>query len=145
MVGHELGHLIGRDPLILFGIAATEFILRVTVLLSIFLLSPILYLLVVFWLIFFVAKFFEARADLLSAMVIGQPQVLARSLSKIGVQSLAHERTSSQRLSSWFQWDTHPPIYYRIQRLNSMTPPIEVKHPLIRSVHDVLSGFRRSF
>jgi len=39
-------------------------------------------MIVIFWLIFFVAKIFEARADLLSAIVIGKPDKLAMALQK---------------------------------------------------------------
>jgi len=143
VIGHELGHLKGKDPLYLFAIVSGEFILRVTVLLPAFLFSPLLYLMVVTFLIFFVAKFFEARADLLSVMALGQPKVMAESLRKIGFQRLQVEKAS--RLASWFRWDTHPPIYFRIERLERMTEPVEVRHPLLQSVKDVMGGFRAAF
>ncbi len=133
VIGHELGHLKGKDPLYLFAIVSGEFILRVTVLLPAFLFSPLLYLMVVTFLIFFVAKFFEARADLLSVMALGQPKVMAESLRKIGFQRLQVEKAS--RLASWFRWDTHPPIYFRIERLERMTEPVEVRPaPTVRNV-----------
>ncbi len=142
VVGHEIGHLKGRDPLILFGLMSVEFLLRVTILLPIFLFMPLIYLIIVFGLIFFIAKFFEARADLLSAMNIGQPKILAEALVKIGYQRLRYERARSRRLLSWLRWDPHPPIYFRIERLNEMETPVRTKHPFIRSVRDVISGLK---
>ncbi|MGZ4851432.1 MAG: M48 family metallopeptidase, partial [Candidatus Bathyarchaeia archaeon] len=89
VLGHEFGHLKGRDPLILFGLLSAEFIFRFYVLLALF---PAIFLSLLFFvyffavmtLIFFIAKFFEARADLTSGIIIGHPKILANSLEKIG-------------------------------------------------------------
>ena len=143
VIGHELGHLRGRDPLILYAIVSGEFLLRLTVLLPLFLFSPLLYLIASTFAIFFVAKFFEARADLLSVMAIGKPKVLARSLRKIGAERLRVEEAA--RLNSWLRWDTHPPLYFRIERLEAMSVPVEVKHPLLESAKDVIRGLRAAF
>jgi heat shock protein HtpX len=140
VVGHEIGHLKGRDPLLLFALVSGEFILRLTVLLPLFLAIPLLYLVVAMFLIFFIAKFFEARADLLSAMVIGQPKVMAESLRKIGRERLQVEKASP--INSWLRLDTHPPLYFRIERLEMLPSPLEIKHPLIQSAKDVVRGFR---
>ncbi len=94
--------------------------------------------------IFFIAKFFETRADLVSTMKIGQPKVLAESLRKIGFSKLQMERSSSNILR-WLASDPHPPLYFRIERLDKMETPVKVKHPLIQSAKDVFNGFRRSF
>jgi heat shock protein HtpX len=144
VLGHEMGHLAGRDPLILFTLISAEFILRFTILLPLVILSPIIYLIVALGFIFFVAKFFETRADLLSAMKIGQPQVLARALRKIGYQRLQAERISPTRAPSWLNFDPHPPIYFRIDRLERMKTPLDVKRPLLKSARDVFDGFKRS-
>lgn len=144
VIGHEMGHLVGRDPIILFSIVSAEFVMRLTVLLPVVLVSPLLYIIIAMGIIFFVAKFFEARADLLSAMVIGKPEVLARALRKIGYQKLALEKSGSQRISGWTAWDPHPPIYFRIKRLENLRDYENVKSPLIRSAVDVVRGFRDS-
>jgi heat shock protein HtpX len=145
VLGHEFGHLKGRDPLILYGLTSAEFLFRFYVL---FPLLPLLFstflFFVYFWavmvVIFFIAKFFEARADLFSAMIIGQPTVLADSLEKIGFQRLLYERTPSFRVQEWIGLDPHPPIYFRVDRLEKLSPE-KIKHPLIQSIKDVLSGF----
>ncbi len=144
VLGHEMGHLKGRDPIVLFSIISGEFILRFTIFFPLVLINPIIYIIVVMALIFFIAKFFETRADLVSAMKIGQPEVLAESLRKIGFSRLQMERSSSNILR-WLAWDPHPPLYFRIERLDKMKTPVKVKHPLIQSAKDVFSGFRRSF
>lgn len=145
VIGHEMGHLQGRDPLILFGIIAGEFILRLTVLLPVIIINPLLYLIFIFALIFFVAKFFETRADLLSAMKIGKPRVLAEALRKIAYQRLQLERVSRSKIPGWLAFDPHPPIYFRIDRLENMQTPVESKNPLIQSAKDVFNGFISAF
>jgi len=147
VLGHEFGHLRGRDPLILYGLTAAEFLFRFYVLLPLFpIISStflfLLYFLAVMVVIFFIAKFFEARADLVSAMVMGQPKVLAGALEKIGFQRLLYERTPSFRLQEWVGLDPHPPIYFRVDRLEKLEHPEKIKHPLIQSIKDVWAGFR---
>jgi len=145
VIGHEMGHLKGRDSLILFGLTGGEYLLRVYVFLPFFWFSPFLYLMVAMGVVYFIAKFFEARADLQSATVIGQPQLLAESLTKIGFRKLQFERMPTTRVQSWLRWDPHPPTYFRINRLQKMKTPVQVKHPLIQSAKDVVGGFRASF
>jgi len=145
VLGHEMGHLAGRDPIILLSIISLEFILRFTLFMPIVLLNPFLYIIVVLGVIFFIAKFFETRADLLSAIKIGKPEVLAEALRKIGYQRLQAERASPTRFPSWITYDPHPPIYFRIDRLERMKTPVDVKNPLLQSARDVFSGFRSSF
>ena len=145
VLGHEFGHLKGRDPLILFGLLSAEFLFRFYVLLALFpvIFSSFLffvYFFAVMTLIFFVAKFFEARADLMSAIMMGQPKVMATALEKIGFHRLLFERTPSFRLQEWVGLDSHPPIYFRVDRLESLEDTT-IKHPLIQSIRDVLRGF----
>jgi heat shock protein HtpX len=146
VLGHEFGHLRGRDPLWLYSITSAEFLFRFYVLLPFFpfVYNPFLFL-VYIWVsmgvIFFIAKFFEARSDLVSAIEIGKPKVLARALEKIGFQRLLYERTPSFRLRQWVGFDAHPPIYFRVRRLEKLTVPVNIKHPLVQSIKDVVSGF----
>jgi len=145
VLGHEFGHLRGRDPLILFGLLSAEFLFRFYVLLSIFpfIFTSLLffvYFFAVMTLIFFIAKFFEARADLTSVIMMGQPKVMARSLEKIGFHRLLFERTSSFRLQEWVGLDSHPPIYFRVERLENL-PTEKIPHPLWQSIKDVVNGF----
>jgi heat shock protein HtpX len=149
VLGHEFGHLKGRDPLILYGLTSAEFLFRFYVLFPLFpLLFSSLLFFVYFWAvmvgIFFIAKFFEARADLTSAIKMGKPAVLAGALEKIGFQRLMYERTPSFRLQEWLGLDPHPPIYFRVNRLEKLEAPEKVKHPLIQSIKDVVSGLRDS-
>src|SRR4030066_1314406 len=149
VIGHEFGHLKGRDPLILYGLTSAEFLLRFYVLLPLFpfIFSPFLFF-VYFWavmvVIFFIAKFFEARADLVSAIMMGQPQVLAEALEKIGFQRLLYARAPSFRIQEWGGLDPHPPLYFRINRLEKLKAPVKIRYPLLRSIKDVLSGFFES-
>jgi heat shock protein HtpX len=145
VLGHEFGHLKGRDPLILYGLVSTEFLFRFYVLFPFFplIFSTFLFF-VYFWaimvVIFFIAKFFEARADLVSAIVVGTPQILAGSLEKIGFQRLLYERTPSFRVQEWLGLDPHPPIYFRVDRLEKLSPG-KIDHPLLQSIRDVAKGF----
>ena len=147
VLGHEFGHLKGRDPLLLYGLTSAEFLFRFYVLFPLF---PYIFysflFLAYFWavmvVIFFIAKFFEARADLTSAIKMGKPEVLAGALEKIGFQRLLYERTPAFRLQEWLGLDPHPPIYFRVNRLEKLKAPEKVKHPLIQSIKDVVAGFR---
>ena len=145
VIGHEMGHLQGRDPLILFGLITGEFLWRFTVLWPIVILNPLLYIIAAFLAIFFVAKFFETRADLLSAIKIGKPKILAAALRKIAFKRLQIERVSKFRIPGWLSFDPHPPIYFRIERLERMNTPVNVDSPLIQSARDVINGFIASF
>jgi heat shock protein HtpX len=145
VIGHEFGHLRGRDPLILYGLVSSEFLFRFYVLFPLFplIFSSFLFF-GYFWgvmvVIFFIAKFFEARADLVSANMVGNPKVLAGSLEKIGFQRLLYERTPSFRIQEWLGLDPHPPIYFRVHRLQQLGEK-KVKHPLLQSIKDVVAGF----
>jgi heat shock protein HtpX len=149
VLGHEFGHLKGRDPLILYGLTSAEFLFRFYVLFPLFpfIFSSFLFF-VYFWavmtVIFFIAKFFEARADLVSAIKVGQPEVLAGALEKIGFQRLLYERTPAFRVQAWIGLDAHPPISFRVSRLEKLEAPVKTKYPLIQSIKDVISGFLKS-
>jgi len=149
VLGHEFGHLRGHDPLWLFGISAVQYVVWFYLIFALIptgsLLLLIIYLWVLLSLTYFVAKFFEARADLVSAMVVGEPALLADSLEKIGFQRLLYERIPSFRFQEWLSWDPHPPIYFRIDRLRSLVEPLKIKHPLLQSARDVTRGFLSSF
>jgi heat shock protein HtpX len=146
VLGHEFSHLKGRDPLVLYGLGAGEFLFRFYVLFPSFPYMFFSFLFFAyFWsvmtVIYFIAKFFEARADLVSAVVIGQPQVLAEALEKIGYRRLMYERAPSFRFQEWISLEPHPPLYFRINRLRKLEVPARVKHPFLQSVKDVVNGF----
>jgi heat shock protein HtpX len=153
VLGHEFAHLKGRDPLILFTLQISEYLFRVYFAFPFFYSLPLsyytlftlfyyLYLPLALGLVYFIGKFFEARADLESAIKIGQPKVLAEGLRKIGFKKLHYEeRIPAYRVQSWFAWDPHPPIYYRIERLEKMEMPVKVTNTFTQSVKDVLAGF----
>jgi len=150
VLGHELSHLKSRDPFVLFGIVSAEYLFRVFVLVNYFPVFltyfGLFYILFILFAIYFVAKFFEARADLESAIKIGNPKVLAEALRKIGFRRLQFERSRAYRLQEWITWDPHPPLYFRIARLEKMEgTPIEVKHTLIQSAKDCIRGFFAAF
>jgi heat shock protein HtpX len=144
VLGHEFGHLKGRDPLVLYGLTAIQYLLFFYVLYPILAFSIFLFL-IYYWLIlsliYFIAKFFEARADLLSAIVVGQPNILAKALEKIGLKRLLYEQIPSFRFQEWLSFDPHPPIYFRVNRLRNIQTPVKIRHPFIQSARDVTRGF----
>jgi heat shock protein HtpX len=148
VLGHEFGHLRGRDPLWLYGLSAVQYLFWFYVIFGLFPTGSFFLLLIYLWalmtLTYFVAKFFEARADLISAMVIGKPKVLASALEKIGFQRLLYERAPSFRVQEWLSMDPHPPIYFRIARLRQLEQNFQIKHPLIQSAREVTRGFLHS-
>jgi heat shock protein HtpX len=141
VVGHEFSHLKGRDPLVLFGLTAAEYLLRFYVFWPLLVYFGFFYLFFALSIVYFIAKFFEGRADLEAATKIGQPMVLAEALRKIGFRKLQFERLPSRKIQGWIGWDPHPPIYFRVARLESLKEPEKVKHPLIQSIKDNIRGF----
>jgi heat shock protein HtpX len=149
VLGHEFGHLRGHDPLWLYGLSAVQYLFWFYIIFALLPTGSLLLLIIYLWallsLTYFIAKFFEARADLISAMVMGTPNLLADSLEKIGFQRLLYERIPSFRFQEWLSWDPHPPIYFRISRLRNLSDPSEIKHPLLQSAREVTRGFIHSF
>ena len=149
VLGHEFGHLRGHDPLWLYGLSAVQYLFWFYIIFALLPTSSVLLLIIYLWallsLTYFIAKFFEARADLISAMVMGTPNVLADSLEKIGFQRLLYERIPSFRFQEWLSWDPHPPIYFRIARLRNLADPSKIMHPLLQSAREVTRGFLNSF
>ena len=152
ILGHEFAHLKGRDSLSLFVLSISEYLFRVYVFFPFLLSLPLsysaffslyyLYLPLSLGAVYFIGKFFEARADLESAVKVGMPKILAEALRKIGFRRLQfEERNPIYRVQAWFAWDPHPPLYYRIARLERMETPVTVRHTFIQSVKDVLGGF----
>jgi len=145
ILGHELSHLNARDPFVLFGLIGGEYLFRIFVLWPYIQNFGLVYLILILGLIYFVAKFFEARADLDSAIRFGNPKVLAGALRKIGFRRLQFERSPSARLSDWITWDPHPPIYFRVQRLEKLDSSAQIKHAFVQSVKDCIRGFISAF
>ncbi len=140
VVGHEFSHLKARDPMVLLGIVSSEYLLRVYLFWPFIAYFGLIYLLFSLGMVFFVAKFFEARADLDSALKIGQSKTLAMALRKMGYRKLKSERSSASRIQSWLSWDPHPPIYFRISRLEKLELSQKIEHTLIRSIMDNFRG-----
>jgi len=142
VLGHELSHVRSHDTLILFALTSGEYLLRVYFLWQYLSFLGFFYLFIMFTIIFFIGKFFETRADTESALITKNPMSLASGLRKIGFRRLYYEQTPSVRLQEWLGWDPHPPMYFRIARLERL--PEKIKHPWIQSIADVFKGFREA-
>jgi heat shock protein HtpX len=82
----------------------------------------------------------EARADLDAAKYVNAPKMLASSLRKMGLfkyQSHAFEIISA---GEWINWDTHPPLYYRIRTLENLDPSW-LKHTFLSAIKGCIRGF----
>ncbi len=141
VIGHEFSHLKGRDPLVLFALTAAEYLLRVYVFWPFLFIFGYFYLFLALTAVYFIAKFFEAKADLEAAVKLGHPEILAEALRKIGFRRLQFERMPAYRLQEWLGWDPHPPLYFRIARLERIKDPSSIKHPFLQSIKDNISGF----
>lgn len=144
VLAHELSHIKARDPIVLMSLATFEYLTRVYIVwpwISRFgFLFDILYLFFAFTLLFFVAKFLEARADLDAAIITGNPKALASSLRKIGLikyQSLVFELVN---VGEWIKWDPHPPLYHRIKVLNELDIS-KIKNTMLYAISSSVKGF----
>jgi len=148
VVGHELSHLRSGDPIVLFSLVMAEYLARVYLYWQYIAVFWIPYLLFVFWAIFFFGKFLESRADLEAALVLGKPKVMAESLKKIGFRRLVVEERflepGGSRFGEWLRMDPHPPLYFRIQRLEQLDMANPPRHPLLSSIKAVALGFVKS-
>lgn len=153
VIGHEMSHLRAHDPIVMSSLSSLEFMLRFYVFLPYLITFGViffwLYFIVAIGLIYFFGKFLEARADLDSAKVIGQPKVLAEALRKIGFRRLfpLYKREPAfkgYRRSEWLRFDPHPPAYYRIAHLESLKEPEKIEHTFFRTVKDNIKGFLRA-
>ncbi|HVH16478.1 MAG TPA: M48 family metalloprotease [Candidatus Angelobacter sp.] len=143
VIGHELGHVAGHDPVILFATTSFEFLGRFYLWFPLLLSLGLFYFLLAFGAIYLVGKVLETRADTESAVVIGNPDTLASALTKIGFRQLYREKYNpGAKLFDWFQFDPHPPIYFRIARLSKYSGGQEpAKHTLLDSIRDIVVGF----
>lgn len=143
VIGHEFGHIKGRDPIILFVVTMIMYLGGLFLWLPILLDLGFLYFLVAFGVIYLVGKFLETRADTESVAVLGGAGLLATALTNIGFTQLYFERYSPRaRFLDWLRFDPHPPIYFRVARLWAMARKGgEIKHTLWVSVRDCISGF----
>ena len=143
VVGHELGHVADHDPVILFAATSFEFLGRFYLWFPLLLYLGFFYFLLAFGGIYLVGKFLETRADTESAVVLGNPEALASALTKIGFRQLYREKYNpGAKVFDWFQFDPHPPIYFRIARLSKYSGRQEpVKHALLVSIRDIVVGF----
>jgi heat shock protein HtpX len=140
VMAHEMSHVTKRDPLALFTLASAEYLLRVYILWSLFYYFGLIYVFLEMGILFFIAKFFEARADLDAAVKLGRPEILASALRKIGYKKIQLERIPSNRISSWIGWNPHPPLSFRVERLESLKNLNTIRHPFVQSVKDCVGG-----
>ena len=143
VIGHELGHVKGHDPVILFAATSFEFLGRFYLWLPLLLYLGLFYFVLAFGAIFLIGKFLETRADTESAMVLGNQGALASALTKIGFRQLYREKYNpGTKLFDWFRFDPHPPIYFRIDRLSMYSEKQKpVRHSLLISIRDIIVGF----
>src|SRR2546425_1677684 len=142
-IGHELGHVAGHDPVILFAATSFEFLGGVYLWFPLLLYLCFFFFLLAFGGIYLVGKFLETRADTESAVVFGNPEALSSALTKIGFRQLYREKYNpGAKLFDWFQFDPHPPIYFRVARLSKYSGKQGlVRHTLLVSIRDIIVGF----
>jgi heat shock protein HtpX len=143
IIGHELGHIRGRDPIVLFCVASVMYLGGLYLWLPLLRELGLFYFILAFAVVYLVGKFLETRADTASVAVLGKPNELASALTQIGFRQLYYEKYSPRaRLLDWFRFDPHPPMYFRVKRLSKIAATGgEIKHTLRLSIRDIVIGF----
>lgn len=146
VVGHELGHIKGRDSLVLFAATFVLYVGGFYAWLPLLEALGLFYYVLIFAVIFAIGKVLETRADTESAAKLGEPGVLASALSNIGFRQLYVERYSQRaRFLDWLSFDPHPPIYFRVERLSRLASSGQkVGNTLLVSMKDCVLGFLAS-
>ena len=142
VLGHELSHIRNRDPLALFLVSTFEYIIRLTLLASLFLSIPLFwffYFIAITYILLFIAKMLEARADLEAAIFLRAPEKLAYALKKIGLRRLILERYPALLKVSWLNFDPHPPVSWRIIRLEELED-YPAENPQVLSIKECIRG-----
>ncbi|MCC6013347.1 MAG: M48 family metalloprotease [Candidatus Verstraetearchaeota archaeon] len=144
VIAHEFSHIKARDPLILMSLATFEYLTRVYIIwpkiASLGLFFDILYLFFSFTILFFIAKFLEARADLDAAIITNKPKALASALRKIGLFKYQSHIFEIVNTEEWLKWDPHPPLYYRIRVLENLEIT-KIKNTFISAINGCIKGF----
>ncbi len=142
-VGHELGHIKGHDPIIMFAITSFQFVGMFYLWYPLVEYLGLIYFLLAFWVIFAFGKILETRADTQSAIILQDPGAVASSLTKMGFRELYREKYSpGARLLDWFRFDPHPPTYFRIDRMSEFTSSTtKTHHAFLISLRDLVTGF----
>jgi heat shock protein HtpX len=141
VIGHELGHVKGHDPVILFSVTSFEFIGRFYLWYPLLLYLGLFYFLLAFSAIFSIGKILETRADTESAVTLGNPMTMASALKKIGYRQFYREKyTPLAKFLDWFQFDPHPPIYFRVLRMSEFVVPKAKTHTFLISLRDCIVG-----
>ncbi len=143
VIGHEIGHIKGRDPLILFALTFLMYAGGFYLWMPLLLFLGFFYFVFAFAIVFLVGKFLETRADTESANAIGRADMLASALTNISFRQLYYERYStSARVFGWLRFDPHPPTYFRVQRLYRIAERgVKVEHTFLSSTKDCIKGF----
>jgi heat shock protein HtpX len=147
VVGHELGHVKGHDPLIMFTVSTIQFVGLYYLWYPLAAALGIFYFVPAFVGIYAMGKILETRADTQSAVILGDPMVLAASLRKIGFRQLYREKYSPRaRLFDWFRFDPHPPLYFRVSRMSEFVDGKRgTRHSFLISLRDCIVGFFSAF
>lgn len=146
VLAHEFSHVRARDPLVLMALVTIQYLGGVYFILPLLADNFFFYLAYLFLsltLLFFVAKFLEARADLDAAVITDQPRVLAESLRKLGLYKYQSHAFELIHAGEWVNFDTHPPLYYRIRTLENYDTS-KKHHTFIEAVKGCVNGFIES-
>ncbi len=143
VIGHELGHIRGRDPVILMATTAVLYLGAVFVWPSVLAYLGFAYFILVLAIVYMLGKVLETRADTFSAMVLGEAGELASALTSIAFREFyGEERSSPIRFLRWLTPDPHPPVYFRVKRLVEIASRgLRSRHVLLLSARDCLMGF----
>lgn len=143
VIGHELGHIRGRDPVILMTTSAVLYLGAIFVWPSVLEYLGLAYFLLALAALFLLGKVLETRADTLASVVLGGGEDLASALTSVAFgEFYREERSHPSRFLRWLTPDPHPPVYFRVKRLVAIASKgFRSRHVFLASARDCLVGF----
>jgi len=140
VLGHEMAHIKNCDVIVLISLLSIEWFIRANFYSGMLFFFIIPYFMALMIVLAYIGKFLEARADMLSAYTINNGKLVS-SFNKIKRPTSIMKKPKNylEVLACWFDYDPHPPMYFRIQMLKNLSAK-KPKFPLLVCIKKVVKA-----